>query len=240
MRSANRLFQIIQILRRTSRPMTAAAIAAEIEVSRRTVYRDIAELIGQRVPIHGEAGLGYLLADDYGMPPLALTPEETEALALGAQWVARHPDPALARLAQDALSKIRFALPEGSRFVLEQPTLGLRPVYAASQERPDTTPIRDALRRGRAMAFTYRSLEGKLSRRSVWPILLGYDEAHCLLIAWCEQRDAIRHFRAERMSGITVLERKPPRHRRELLQIWRETRQGLMSDLKAAEINETE
>jgi len=240
MRSANRLFQIIQILRRTSRPTTAAAIAAEIEVSRRTVYRDIAELIGQRVPIQGEAGLGYLLADDYEMPPLALTPEEAEALALGAQWVAQHPDPALARLAQDALSKIRFVLPEGSRLVLEDPTLGLRPVDTASQERPDTTPMRDALRRGRVMAFTYRSLEGKLSQRSVWPILLGYDEAHCLLIAWCEQRGAIRHFRAERMSEVRVLERKPSRPRRELLRIWREMRQRVVSDRKAAGTDEAE
>ena len=235
MRSANRLFQIIQILRRTSRPVTAAAIAAELEVSRRTVYRDIAELIGQRVPIHGEAGLGYLLAADYEMPPLALTPEEAEALALGALWVARHPDPALARLAQDALSKIRFALPEGSRFVLEQPTLGLRPIEPALRDRPDTTPMRDALRRGRVMAFTYRSLDGKLSHRSVWPILLGYDEAHCLLIAWCEERGAIRHFRAERMSDVRVLDRKPPRPRHELLRRWREMRQGFASDFKGAE-----
>jgi predicted DNA-binding transcriptional regulator YafY len=156
MRSADRLFQIIQILRRSARPVTAAAIAGEIEVSRRTVYRDIAELIGQRVPIQGEAGLGYVLADDYEMPPLALTPEEAEALALGAQWVAQHPDPALARLAQDALSKIRFAVPEGSRFVLEQPTLGLRPVDVAPDQRPDTTLVRDALRRGRVLSFTYR------------------------------------------------------------------------------------
>ncbi|CAK7261793.1 MULTISPECIES: helix-turn-helix transcriptional regulator [unclassified Shinella] len=240
MRSADRLFQIIQILRRTSRPVTAAAIAAEIEVSRRTVYRDIAELIGQRVPIQGEAGLGYVLADDYEMPPLALSPEEAEAFALGAQWVARHPDRALARLAQDVLSKIRFALPECSRFVLEQPTLGIRPLDPVSQERPDTTLVRDALRRGRVLAFSYRSLEGTVSQRSVWPILLGYDDTHCLLIAWCERRDAIRHFRAERMFGIRVLERKPPRRRRELLELWQKTRERVMSDLNSVQGSESE
>ena len=240
MRSADRLFQIIQILRRTARPITAAAIAAEIEVSRRTVYRDIADLIGQRVPIQGEAGLGYVLADDYEMPPLALRPEEAQALALGAQWVARHPDQALARLAQDALSKIRFALPEGSRFVLEQPTLGIRPIDTAPQSRPDTTPVRDALRRERVLAFTYRSLEGAVSQRTVWPILLGYDDTHCLLIAWCEQRDGIRHFRSERMSEIRVLERKPPWRRPELLRTWQEMRQGITSDLKAPQRSEPE
>lgn len=240
MRSADRLFQIIQILRRSARPVTAAAIAGEIEVSRRTVYRDIAELIGQRVPIQGEAGLGYVLADDYEMPPLALTPEEAEALALGAQWVAQHPDPALARLAQDALSKIRFAVPEGSRFVLEQPTLGLRPIDVAPDQRPDTTLVRDALRRGRVLSFTYRSLEGAVSRRNVWPILLGYDDTHCLLIAWCEHRDAIRHFRPERMSEITVLDRKPPRRRHDLLRIWQETRQSALADLAAGRPGGTE
>jgi predicted DNA-binding transcriptional regulator YafY len=89
MRRADRLFQIIQILRRSHQPATAAALAEELEVSKRTVYRDIADLIGQRVPIEGEAGLGYLRASDYDMPPLMLTPDEIEAVTPGAQWVAR-------------------------------------------------------------------------------------------------------------------------------------------------------
>jgi predicted DNA-binding transcriptional regulator YafY len=80
MRRADRLFQIIQILRRSTRPVTAAMLAAELEVSRRTVYRDMSDLIGHRVPIEGEAGLGYLLAAEYDMPPLMLTPDELEAV----------------------------------------------------------------------------------------------------------------------------------------------------------------
>ena len=95
MRRADRLFQIIQILRRSSRPITASQIAEELETSRRSVYRDIADLIGQRVPIRGEAGLGYVLDRDYDMPPLMLTPDELEAAVLGAQWVAGHGNPAL-------------------------------------------------------------------------------------------------------------------------------------------------
>src|SRR6201987_2535260 len=97
MRRADRLFQIIQILRRSTRPVTAASLAQELEVSKRTVYRDVADLIGQRVPIEGEAGLGYLIASDYDMPPLMLTPDEIEAVMLGAQWVAGRSDKALAR-----------------------------------------------------------------------------------------------------------------------------------------------
>ena len=95
MRRADRLFQIIQVLRRTSNPLTADAIAGELETSKRTIYRDIATLIGQRVPIRGEAGMGYILEKGFDLPPLMLTPDEIEAAVLGAQWVAGHADPVL-------------------------------------------------------------------------------------------------------------------------------------------------
>lgn len=92
----DRLFQIIQILRRTRQPLTADAMAAELETSKRTVYRDIATLIGQRVPIRGEAGIGYVLDGGFDLPPLMLTPDEIEAAVLGAQWVINRGDPVLA------------------------------------------------------------------------------------------------------------------------------------------------
>lgn len=88
MRRADRLFQIIQVLRRSTQPVTASQLAVELEVSQRSVYRDVADLIGQRVPIRGEAGIGYVLDRDFDMPPLMLTPDEPEAAVLGAQWVA--------------------------------------------------------------------------------------------------------------------------------------------------------
>ena len=228
MRSTDRLFQIIQILRRTPRPVTAAAIAEELEVSRRTVYRDIADLIGRRVPIHGTAGFGYTLDDDYEMRPLALSPDETEALALGAQWVSRHPDQALARLALDALSKIRLSLPESSRTVLEQPTLGVKSIATALGATLDTTCLREAIRRWRVVTFNYRALDGTISQRHVWPILLGYEDTRCLLIAWCEERDALRHFRLERMFHIEVLERRPPKRRSDLMRKWRAQQEKAM------------
>ncbi|MBN8291344.1 YafY family transcriptional regulator [Rhodobacter sp. NTK016B] len=221
MRSSDRLFQIIQILRRTPRPVTAAAIAEELEVSRRTVYRDITDLIGRRVPIQGTAGFGYTLDDDYEMRPLALTPDEAEALALGAQWVRRHPDQALARLALDALSKIRLSLPESSRTVLEQPALGVKPIATAPGATLNTTCLREAIRRWRVVTFSYRALDGTISLRHVWPILLGYEDTRCLLIAWCEERDALRHFRLERMSHIEVLERRPSKRRMDMMRQWR-------------------
>ena len=115
MRRADRLFQIIQVLRRTRKPMTADAIAAELETSKRTIYRDIATLIGQRVPIRGEAGMGYILEKGFDLPPLMLTPDEIEACVLGAQWVTTHADAVLARAAQDLMAKIADTVPERLR-----------------------------------------------------------------------------------------------------------------------------
>src|SRR4029450_5146912 len=120
MRRADRLFQIIQVLRRTRKPLTADAIAAELHTSKRTIYRDIATLMGQRVPIRGEAGMGYILEKGFDLPPLLLTPDEIEAAVLGAQWVAGHADSALARAAEDLMAKIADTVPERLRpFVLE-------------------------------------------------------------------------------------------------------------------------
>jgi predicted DNA-binding transcriptional regulator YafY len=106
-RRAERLFQIIQLLRRSTLPVTGAPLAAELEVSVRTVYRDIADLMGQRVPITGQAGFGYLLSAECDMPPLMLTPAELEAIVLGAQWVAGCGDPLLSPAASDVLAKDR-------------------------------------------------------------------------------------------------------------------------------------
>ena len=106
MRKADRLFEIIQILRRSKKPVTADAMAAELETSKRSVYRDIAELLAQRVSIRGEAGIGYVLDKGLDMPPLMLTPDELEAAVLGAGWVAQRGDAALARGAQDLIAKL--------------------------------------------------------------------------------------------------------------------------------------
>src|ERR1700678_3168481 len=111
MRRADRLFQTIQVLRRTRKPLTADAIALELETSKRTIYRDIAALIGQRVPIRGEAGFGYVLEGGFDLPPLMLTSDEVEAAVLGAQWVAGHGDAALARAATDLIAKIAATIP---------------------------------------------------------------------------------------------------------------------------------
>src|SRR5664279_928895 len=149
MRRADWLFQIIQVLRRTGKPLTADAIAAELETSKRTIYRDIADLIGQRVPIRGEAGLGYVLASDFDMPPLMLTPDEIEAAVLGAQWVAERGDPVLAHAARDLISKIATAVPERLRPFIAEPTIGTPTNNVPSHDGLDIAQTRQWIRSGR-------------------------------------------------------------------------------------------
>lgn len=220
MRRADRLFQIIQILRRSSRPVTAAALAEEIEVSRRTVYRDMADLISQRVPIAGEAGLGYLLAPDYDMPPLMLTPDELEAVVLGAQWVAARGDKILSGAASDVVAKIAAVVPERLRSFIVEPSVAAKPRTAALPDAIDTSQLRMAIREGRKLHLRYRSQAGEETDRIVWPVILGYDETTRLIIAWCELRQGFRHFRVDRVIRATVLTDSNGMRRGQLRRRW--------------------
>jgi predicted DNA-binding transcriptional regulator YafY len=219
------LFQIIQILRRSSRPVTAAALAEELEVSKRTVYRDVTDLMGQRVPIKGEAGLGYLLASDYDMPPLMLTPDEIEAVVLGAQWVAGRSDKVLSKAASDMIAKISAVVPEHLRAVILEPSVGARPTIEEPKESVDTAIFRSAIRNGVKLRLRYRSEADEESRRTVWPVILGYAETSCLLIAWCELRQSFRHFRTDRIIDTEMLDESNglrPGELRRRWQHWRE------------------
>lgn len=226
MRRADRLFQIIQILRRSNRPVTAAALAEEIEVSRRTVYRDVTDLIGQRVPIVGEAGLGYRLDADYDMPPLMLTPDEIEAVVLGAQWVAGRGDRALANAARDVVAKIAAVVPARLRPFIDEPSVGAKPESASSDDEVDTSELRRAIRDGLKVRLRYRAENGDGTQRTIWPILLGYDSATCLIIAWCELRCEFRHFRTDRVLECEVLDESHGQRKGELRRRWEQWRAG--------------
>jgi predicted DNA-binding transcriptional regulator YafY len=223
MRRADRLFQIIQVLRRNRKPLTADAIAAELETSKRTVYRDIATLIGQRVPIRGEAGMGYVLERGFDMPPLMLTPDEIEAAVLGAQWVASHADPALARAAEDLIAKIADTVPDRLRpFVLE-PATGARPDWNATPDTIDMAQMRAQIHAGKKVALRYCDEHGRNSTRTIWPIAVGYLATVRHVIAWCELRRDFRSFRADRVVEATYLEEKYPERREALRLKWRQT-----------------
>jgi predicted DNA-binding transcriptional regulator YafY len=223
MRRADRLFQIIQVLRRSRKPLTADGIAAELETSKRTIYRDIATLMAQRVPIRGEAGMGYVLERGFDMPPLMLTPDEIEAAVLGAQWVAGHADAALARAAQDLIAKIADTVPDRLRpFVLE-PATRARPGWNIEPDRIDMVRMRAQIHAGRKVALRYRDEHGRDSARTIWPIAVGYLDTVRHLIAWCELRRDFRSFRADRVVEATYLDEKYPERREALRVKWRKT-----------------
>ncbi len=177
MRRADRLFQIIQVLRRTGRPITADAIAAELETSKRTIYRDIATLMAQRVPIRGEAGTGYVLDKGFDMPPLMLTPDEIEAAVLGAQWVAGRADPVLANAARDLIAKIADTVPERLRPLALEPASRTPPKRDLEDDRIDLTRLRTHIHAGKKLRLHYRDEQGRTSERIIWPVAIGYLEA---------------------------------------------------------------
>ena len=221
LRRTERLFQIIQILRRASRPVTASDVAGELETSLRTIYRDMAELIAQRVPIRGEAGIGYVLDRGFDMPPLMLTPDEIEAAVLGAQWVAGRGDVALATAARDLIAKIGAVIPEHLRPFLVDSTVS---ASGAPRARPDTidlTQLRAWIHSQRKVALCYRDEDERQTERIVWPIGIGYFEAARIIIAWCELRLDFRHFRTDRVVTAEFLDQRYPTRRNVLRTAWR-------------------
>lgn len=205
MRRADRLFQIIQILRRRG-TVTAAGIAEELEVSRRTIYRDIQDMMANGVPIVGEAGIGFALHAGYDLPPLMFNEQELEALVLGARMLQSCADPQLGRAAGDVIAKIRTVLPHKLR-----PHIDALSLWAPGelQQEPitiDRAALRAAIRHQRKINFAYVDLQDTASVRTVRPLIMAFYGPVWLLAAWCETRTAFRVFRLDRMSEMSVLD----------------------------------
>src|SRR3954468_15939630 len=172
MRRADRLFQIIQILRRQRAPLTADALAPGLETAKRTVYRDVADLMAQRVPIRGEAGTGYVLDRGYDMPPLMLTPDEIEVAVLGAQWVAQRGDAVLRRAAQDLIAKIAATVPERLRPLVLHPASSAVDALTVTPATLDMVAGREAIRAGTKIHILCRDEKERESERVVWPVVV--------------------------------------------------------------------
>jgi predicted DNA-binding transcriptional regulator YafY len=203
MRRADRLFQIVQILRRR-RLTTARHLAETLEISERTVYRDIRDLCTSGVPIEGEAGVGYRLRG-FDLPPLMFTREEVEALVFGARIVQSWADPALARAASEAVAKIQAILP-GDRSHLVETT----PLYAPSDHYRETLTVdlarmREAVRESRRLRFAYTDAAGSATERTAHALGLFFYGPVWLLAGWCELREDFRLFRLDRMRDLEVL-----------------------------------
>ena len=206
MRRSDRLFDIIQRLRTASRPMTAATLAADLEVTPRTIYRDIATLQARRVPIDGEAGVGYVLRKGFDLPPLMFTIDEVEAIAVGARLVRRLRDPKLQEAADAVLAKVTVVLPDRMRSHLSATPIYVSPGITAEAQGTDLAEMRAAIRDSRKLYITYADVTGRRSNRTIWPIAMAYYVDVTLVGAWCELRADYRNFRVERIQSSKVLD----------------------------------
>jgi predicted DNA-binding transcriptional regulator YafY len=221
MSRAERLLELMQVLRRHRRPVSGKTLARELGVSIRTMYRDIASLQAQGAHIEGEPGMGYVLKPGFMLPPLMFSEEEIEALVLGSRWVADRGDPELAEAARNVLAKIGAVLPADLRHELDGSTLLVGPGATPPTGDQELPKIRRAIRAQRKLDITYRDLKGVDTSRTVWPFALGFFEQMRVLVCWCETRQAIRHFRTDRITSLAVARQTYPRSRHQLLAEWR-------------------
>jgi predicted DNA-binding transcriptional regulator YafY len=218
-----RLFDLIQALRRHRRAVSAVALAEELGVSKRTIYRDIETLIALGAPIDGAAGVGYLMKPGFILPPLMFTEDEVEALALSSRWVAQRADPDLVAAAENALAKIAAVLPVPLTAALDNSGLLSASPRSPAQDSIDPAVVRAAIRGQRKLRISYADEAGRSTERVVWPIALVYFEAVRLLVAWCEMRTGFRHFRSDRIAKIVDTGERYPRSRQTLTKAWRES-----------------
>lgn len=212
----------MQLLRRHRRPIGGAVIAAELGISLRTLYRDIATLQAQGASIDGAPGLGYVLRPGFMLPPLMFTPDEIEALVLGSRWVSERGDEHLAAAARDAIAKISAVLPADLRHELDTSALLVGPGEAIAAGDAELASIRQAIRAEHKLEIRYRDANAADSQRTIWPFAIGFFDRARVVVAWCEWRQAIRHFRTDRILGLALLGERYPRRRQALMNEWRE------------------
>ena len=222
MSRSERLFDLLNALRRRRRPVSGQELAEEMGVSLRTLYRDIASLQAQGATIEGEPGVGYVLRPGFLLPPLMFTPEEIEALVLGSRWVADRADPRMRDAALAALGRISAVLPPDLRDEMDTSALLVVPGERFPTDRVDPALLRKAIRTERRLKLCYRDEAGSASERVVWPFALAFFDRVRLLIAWCELRGDFRSFRTDRIVEAEVMDARYPTRRQALMKTWRE------------------
>lgn len=203
MRRADRLFQLVQLLRH-DRVITARALALELEVSERTIYRDIQDLSLSGVPVVGEAGVGYRILKGFTLPPLMFTEEELAALLTGMRMVGAWTDRDMARAAQQVINKVESAVPESLRTELGRSEIMVPDFNVGSIMAHHLSDLRRASRECYKVSLEYVRADGEKSKRLICPLGLFYWGKVWTLVAWCELRDDFRHFRLDRISALEV------------------------------------
>src|SRR5437763_11560239 len=220
MRRADRLFQIVQLLRRRRTATTATLIADRLGVSERTVYRDIRDLTLAGTPIEGEAGVGYRIRPGYDLPPLMFDREEIQALVLGARIVRQFGDPALARASDAILAKVASVLPKELEPLVAETKLFVPSTLSGGRSADGLAIAREALISRRRLRFRYANEHGSVSDRTVRPLGVFFWGRTWTLAAWCEMRASFRNSRVERISEPSLRgasEGEPGRTRRDPL-----------------------
>lgn len=202
MRRADRLFSLLQEMR-SGRLVTADQLALRLEVSSRTVYRDIADLQANGVPIDGERGVGYVLRGGYFMPPLALTALEFEALQFGVAFVSAHGDDALSEAARQLQIKLQASLTAMPHIASQIRAFGKN---SGARHKTTLKIVRESVSARRKSRITYADAVGNQTTRVIWPLELAHWGEVWTLAAWCELRDGFRSFRIDRIAAITPLE----------------------------------
>lgn len=204
MRRADRLFQIIQLLR-TRQWVTAAFIAEELSISRRTVYRDIQDLSLSGTPILSETGKGYRLDKAYNLPPVTFSESELEALILGARMVQAWSDINLAADATSALQRIETVVPTQLKKTFESTHLMVPAFHVFSDVAENLQPLRQAIKQENKIDIDYKRADGDSSSRIIWPLGLFFWGYVWTLVAWCELRKSHRQFRIDRIQTLKIL-----------------------------------
>ena len=193
-----RMFEIIQLLRNSDTSCTAQQIAEDLEVTKRTVYRDIASLQALRVPIEGEAGVGYIMRSGFDLPPINFDVDEAEAITVGLAMITRTGDKGLKRAARSAAQKLADATPLSS-------TLFASSWGAEEPKSIDLSEVRKAIREEQKLKITYIRADCIKSERTILPIAIAYHSDAIVLAGWCELRNDFRHFRPDRISSYRIL-----------------------------------
>jgi predicted DNA-binding transcriptional regulator YafY len=207
MRRADRLFHIIQLIR-GRRLTTARYLAQRLEVSERTIYRDVADLQSQGVPLEGEAGVGYRLGAGFDLPPMMFTQDEAKALVASVRMAQAWLDPGLAQGAEDALGKILSVLPVEARVAAEALAVYAGETGLSRESQQALQTLREAVQERRKVFIHYRDLNEQASERVLRPLGCFYWGKVWTLSAWCERRNDFRTFRIDRIARLRPLEER--------------------------------
>jgi len=219
---SNRMFEVIQVLRSARKPLTAQAIAERMEVDKRTIYRDIAALQAMRIPIEGEAGVGYVMRRGFDLPPLMFDADEVEAIVVGLALLQRTGDAGLQSAASSVGAKIAEVLPRETGRSIDAKTLHVS-TWGAAMPGIDMKAVRRAIREERKLRLGYLDGGNQPTQRIVRPIAVVYYVEVAVLAAWCELRKDFRHFRVDRIASMKTLTERFTGEGAALRQNWERT-----------------